>query len=230
VTMERTAPGGSGRDEAAGETLTSRLLTLARQQLGLTALALIAVVGLGISVYLTIVHYDSGVKLVCNTTGLINCQSVTSSAYSVVPGTSIPITIPGMLWFLALGALAVAGLRWAWRGEAEDPRLRISTLLLTVAGLAFIIYLVYCEIVLVQRICEWCTVVHLLTLASFLIALTRWQRRDEPAYEAPAPASGRATSNGHNASGQLSPSGRHAPPALSHRTRRALNQRPPARR
>jgi hypothetical protein len=78
--MERTAPGGSGRDEAAGETLTSRLLTLARQQIGLTALALIAVVGLGISVYLTIVHYDSGVKLVCNTTGLINCQSVTSSA------------------------------------------------------------------------------------------------------------------------------------------------------
>src|SRR6185312_11825266 len=149
--MERTAPGGSGRDESAGETLTSRLLTLARQQIGLTALALIAVVGLGISVYLTIVHYDSGVKLVCNTTGLINCQSVTSSAYSVVPGTSIPITIPGMLWFLALGALAVAGLRWAWRGEAEDPRLRISTLLLTVAGLAFIIYLVYCEIVLVQR-------------------------------------------------------------------------------
>ena len=228
MTMERTAPGGSGRDEAAGETLTSRLLALARQQLGLTALALMAVAGLGISIYLTIVHYDSGVKLVCNTTGLINCQSVTSSAYSVVPGTSIPITIPGMLWFLALGALAVAGLRWVWRGEAEDPRLRISTLQLTDDGLAFVIYLVYCEIVLVQRICEWCTVVHLLTLASFLIALTRWQRRDEPAYE--APASGHTASNGHSACGQLSPSGRHAPPALSHRTRRALNQRPPVRR
>lgn len=230
MTMERTAPERSGRDEAVGEPLTSRLLTLARQQPGLTALTLMAVAGLGISIYLTIVHYDSGVKLVCNTTGLINCQSVTSSAYSVVPGTSIPITIPGMLWFLALGALAVAGLRWVWRGEAEDPRLRISTLLLTVAGLAFIIYLVYCEIVLVQRICEWCTVIHLLTLASFLIALTRWQRRDEPANEASAPASGRTASNGHSASGQLSPSGRHAPPALSHRTRRALNQRPPVRR
>jgi hypothetical protein len=133
-----------------------------------------------------------------------------------------------MLWFLALGALAVAGLRWAWRGEAEDPRLRISTLLLTVAGLDFIIYLVYCEIVLVQRICEWCTVVHLLTLASFLIALTRWQRRDEPAYEeAPNGHNGHSASQSAN---QLSPSGRHAPPALSHRTRRALNQRPPARR
>jgi uncharacterized membrane protein len=226
--MERTAPGRSGRDEAVGETLTSRLLALARQQIGLTALLLMAVAGLGISVYLTITHYDSSVKLVCNTTGLINCQSVTSSAYSVIPGTSIPITIPGMLWFLALGALAVAGLRWAWRGEAEDPRLRISMLLLTVAGLAFIIYLVYCEIVLVQRICEWCTVVHLLTLASFLIALTRWQRRDEPAYEeAPNGHNGHSASQSAN---QLSPSGRHAPPALSHRTRRALNQRPPARR
>lgn len=237
MTMERTA---TPRD-ASTETPINRLLALARQQPGLTALLLMAVAGLGVSIYLTIVHYDSAVQLVCNTTGLINCQDVTTSAYSVIPGTTIPITIPGMLWFLALGALAFAGLRWAARGEREDPRLRITTLGLTVAGLAFVIYLVFCEIVLVQRICEWCTVVHLLTLASFLIALTRWQRRDEPAFEERAPA-GRATrsgsggSNGSNglarqsAASQPSPSGRHAPPTLSRRTRRSLNRRSPAGR
>lgn len=235
MTMERTA---TPRDASAAPG-ANRLLTLARQQPGLTALLLMAVVGLGVSIYLTIVHYDSAVQLVCNTTGLINCQDVTTSAYSVIPGTTIPITIPGMLWFLALGALAFAGLRWAARDEAEDPRLRITTLGLTVAGLAFVIYLVFCEIVLVQRICEWCTVVHLLTLASFLIALTRWQRRDEPAFEAPAGratrsgATGYSGSNGsvrQSATSQLSPSGRHAPPALSRRTRRSLNRRSPAGR
>ena len=235
MTMERTA---TPREEASAETPINRLLTLARQQPGLTALLLMAVVGLGVSIYLTIVHYDSAVQLVCNTTGLINCQDVTTSAYSVIPGTTIPITIPGMLWFLALGALAFVGLRWAARDEAEDPRLRVTTLGLTVAGLAFVIYLVFCEIVLVQRICEWCTVVHLLTLASFLIALTRGQRRDEPAFEAPAPA-GRAAHSGssgssgsvrQSAASQLSPSGRHAPHSLSRRTRRSLNRRSPVGR
>ena len=230
MTMGSIAP---ERDEQA-ETPLSRLAALARAQLGLSALALMAVVGLGISIYLTIVHYDSGVPLVCNTGGLVSCQSVTTSAYSVVPGTSIPITIPGMLWFLALGGLAIAGLRWAARGEAEDARLRPATLLLTIAGLAFVIYLVFCEIVLVQRICEWCTVIHLITLAAFLIALTRWQRRDEPAslpVQRAAPAR-RATSATHAAS--VAPgtptAGRAASPALSHRTRRSLNRRPPTSR
>ncbi len=221
VTMGRVAP---GRNEQA-ETPLSRLATLAREQPGLAALLLIAVVGLGISIYLTIVHYDSKVSLLCTTGSLINCQSVTSSAYSVVPGTTIPITIPGMLWFLALGALAGVGLWAAARGQDEPPRLRLASLLWTIPALLFVIYLVYCEIVLVQRICEWCTVVHLLTLASFLITLTRWQRRDE--LPMPAPQTTHAAGASRSAAASTSAAARPAAPALSHRTRRSLNQRPP---
>ncbi|HZC06142.1 MAG TPA: vitamin K epoxide reductase family protein [Ktedonobacterales bacterium] len=221
------------------ETPMSRLLAFVREQPGLSALLVMAVVGLGVSIYLTIVHYDSAVPLVCNTGGLVSCQSVTTSAYSVVPGTTIPITIPGMLWFIALGGLAGLGLRWAARDEAEDPRLRVTTLLLTLVGLAFVMYLVYCEIVLVQRICEWCTVVHLLTLASFIIALTRWQRRNEPVM---APKSRQASSQHatrtHRATTTASTTsvitsgahGRAASPALSRRTRRSLDRRPPSSR
>ncbi len=219
--------------ESAGkqrETLPQRLLTLAREQVGLTALLLMSVVGLGVSIYLTIVHYDSKVSLLCTTGGVVNCQSVTTSADSVVPGTNIPVTIPGMLWFLTLGALAVVGLRAAARAQAEPPRLRLAPLLWTLAGLVFVLYLVYCEIVLVQHLCEWCTVVHLLTLASFLIALTRWQRRDEPApppqrsvptRQQPAPNATASHGNAH---------ARPAGPALSRRTRRTRGQRTPSAR
>jgi hypothetical protein len=86
---------------------------------------------------------------------------------------------------------------------------------------------VFAEIVLVQRICEWCTVIHLLTLASFLIALTRWQRRDEPALPMPqrAPANRAAQPAAPTAT-----AGRSASSALSHRTRRSLNRRPPTAR
>ena len=166
--MGRVAPQTEASESLWQRLKTSRLARLARAQRGLTALLLMSVVGLGISIYLTIVHYDSKVSLLCTTGGVINCQSVTSSAYSVIPGTSIPITFPGMLWFVVLGDLAIMGLWAAARDVEAPPWSRLSTLLWTIPGLAFVLYLVYCEIVLVQHICEWCTVVHLLTLASFL--------------------------------------------------------------
>ena len=53
----------------------------------------LGVVGLGISIYLTTIHYTHTAP-VCTVTGIINCASVLKSSYSVIPGTSIPITIP----------------------------------------------------------------------------------------------------------------------------------------
>lgn len=217
------------RGDEQRETLPRRLLALAREQAGLTTLLLMSVVGLGVSIYLTIVHYNSKVSLLCTTGGVVNCQSVTTSAYSVIPGTSIPVTIPGMLWFLALGTLAGVGLRAAALSIAEPPRLRLATMLWTLVGLVFVLYLVYCEIVLVQRLCEWCTVVHLLTLASFLIALTRWQRRDEPALPPQRHATSRQPARNATASHGATHT-RPAGPALSRRTRRSLGQRTPSAR
>lgn len=218
MTMERVRP-----QHEQDETQPHWLVALAREQPGLTALLLMSLVGLGVSIYLTIVHYDSKVSLLCTTGGVVNCQSVTTSAYSVIPGTTIPITIPGMLWFIALGALAGVGLWTAAHSQPEPARLRLAALLWTIAGMVFVLYLVYAEIVKVQRICEWCTVVHLLTLASFLVALTRWQRRDEPVL----PPQRRAPARPPTAPTHSAAPAHPAAPAISRRTRRTLNHRQP---
>ncbi|HLZ62639.1 MAG TPA: vitamin K epoxide reductase family protein [Ktedonosporobacter sp.] len=132
---------------------------------------ILSVAGIGISIYLTIVHY-SGAGLVCSTTGLINCERVLSSPYSLVPFTSIPITIPGMLWFLVSGTLGFIG----WRGLAQLRPLSIAEVAWSGLGLLSIFYLVYAEIVKVQAICVWCTVVHLLILSMLLISVVQLQR------------------------------------------------------
>lgn len=164
------------------------ILDLAQREPGLTSLVLMAIAGIGIAGYLTVVHYTGG-SLACPTTGVINCQAVTSSAYSVVLGTGIPITIPGILWFLVSGGLASTALVRVWQGHAELPRLRLAQALWGAAGLLFVLYLVYAEIVLLHfTFCEWCTVVHLLTLATFLVALKRWQ--DTPSGRARPRATG----------------------------------------
>jgi uncharacterized membrane protein len=133
------------------------------------------VLGLAISAYLTTVHY-ANVPLACSTTGVVDCAAVTTSSYSVVPGTSIPITVPGMAWFLVSGGLALVALL-RLRAHLSEPRwLQPVHLGWALAGLATVLYLVWVEAVQLHRLCEWCTGVHVLVAGSLLVALWRWQR------------------------------------------------------
>jgi uncharacterized membrane protein len=218
MTAQEAAPRGERGTGQAGR----RLVELTRQAPGLVAIGGMAVAGIGILAYLTTVHY-ANVPLLCPTTGLINCAQVTSSAYSVVPGTAIPITIPGMLWFVVSGGLAVAALRSLWRGQAEPARLRVAQLVWSALGLLVALYLVYAELVVLRKICEWCTVAHVLIFATLLVALVRWQRL--PELEAVARSAGTAPSGGatHRANGAQT-----ATPARPGPARSAARGTPPA--
>lgn len=145
----------------------------ARRERSALALLLMAVAGLGIAAYLTAVHY-ADVAPVCAATGsVIDCSAVTRSSWSLVPGTSIPVTVPGLLWFAVSGGLAAFAILKAHRDQAEPSWLRPAHAAWAAAGLAAVLYFVYAELVALHRICEWCTAVHLLVLASFLVALGR---------------------------------------------------------
>ena len=156
----------------------SELWQVLGQERGPVALVGMAIAGIAVAAYLTAVHYTP-LPLVCSTTGVIDCAQVTSSSYSVVPGTTVPITIPGMLWFLVSGGLAGVGLVRVWQRRPEPARLRLAQLVWAALGLAFVLYLVYVEIVLLHKLCEWCTVVHLLILVTLLVALNHAQRQRE---------------------------------------------------
>jgi uncharacterized membrane protein len=159
----------------------ARLLLLVQRAPGLVAMLLMALLGLGISIYLTVIHYQGAGVAFCSTTGVVNCNKVTSSGNSVLFGSTVPITIPGMIWFIVSGGMALVALLAIWRNRREPARLRATHLLWGIMGMAFVLYLVYAEIVLLHTLCEWCTVVHLLTFATFLLALNRWQQRGLPA-------------------------------------------------
>ena len=131
-------------------------------------MAAMSVVGVAVSVYLTVVHY-SGAALVCTQGGLIDCEAVTTSSYSVVPGTLVPISLAGLLWFVVSGSLAVVGTR----SDATWPR--AAHLAWTAAGVAVVLYLVNAELAVIGRICEWCTVLHVLIVATFFVALARFR-------------------------------------------------------
>jgi uncharacterized membrane protein len=141
---------------------------------------LFAAAGIGVATYLTYDHYAKA-PLACFK-GLFNCQKVTQSVYSLVWHTSIPITVPGLMWFVLSGALAVWAILAAMdRVEAPDW-LPVLHLLLSAGALGFVFWLVYVEFGILDAVCEWCSIVHILTLLTFIVALVRWQRLAAAAY------------------------------------------------
>jgi uncharacterized membrane protein len=132
----------------------------------------LALLGTGIALYLTFVHYEN-TPLVCSESGVINCAQVLSSSYAVVPGTSLPITLPGIGWCVVSIALAVTGL-YAGTG-LHQRRIQVAQFAWALPGLLAVLYLVYVEIVRLHTICAWCTGFHVLALLMFLITLVQLQ-------------------------------------------------------
>lgn len=128
------------------------------------AALLLSVAGVGVAGWLTIAHYTSASILACSSHGLVNCEQVTTSPESVIAG--VPVAVLGLAWFLAMTALNTPR---AWRsvsGPVHTARLAGS-----VAGMAFVLYLVYAELFRIGAICLWCTAVHVLTFCLFVLVV-----------------------------------------------------------
>ncbi|HLK01503.1 MAG TPA: vitamin K epoxide reductase family protein [Streptosporangiaceae bacterium] len=140
----------------------------------------LAVGGLGVSIYLTIEHFTGNSTLACSDNGLINCAKVTTSAQSwvwVIPHHwAIPVSVLGLAFY----ALATVPLMspWAWRitdhvGPVRVPPTLIPWIRLVslVLGMAFVLYLLYAELVWIRNICLYCTSVHAITFLLFTLTV-----------------------------------------------------------
>ncbi len=141
--------------------------------LRLTALAL-SLGGLGVSVYMTISHYSAAVTLACPETGTINCAKVTTSPQSIVFG--IPVAVLGLAFYVFMVAVNNP---LGWRAPLR--LIHQSRVLSVIIGMGFVIYLIYVELFKVNAICLWCTCVHVITFALFVLILlsaATWGFRD----------------------------------------------------
>ena len=118
----------------------------------------LSLAGLAVSVYLTIAHYGSPELLVCSENSVVDCATVTSSEQSKLLG--IPVAVLGLAFFAFLTAIC---LPWAWR--STNPLVNWLRLGAVGIGVVFVVYLVAAEFLLIGKICLWCTVVHVITLA-----------------------------------------------------------------
>jgi uncharacterized membrane protein len=122
----------------------------------------LALAGMGVSIYLTIAHFTESALAGCSESGLVNCTKVTTSPESYVFG--IPVAVLGLAFFVFAVAIMSP---WAWRASRREIHLaRIASL---VVGIGFVLYLVYAELFTIGSICLYCTSVHVITFLLFVL-------------------------------------------------------------
>jgi uncharacterized membrane protein len=104
------------------------------------AIAIVALVGGGIAVYLTTVHYEH-VAPICTSGG---CEKVQRSSYAELAG--IPVAVLGLAGYLLL--LATVAVRGA--GAA------LAGAFLALTGTVFSGYLLWAQLERIHAICIWC--------------------------------------------------------------------------
>jgi uncharacterized membrane protein len=128
------------------------------------AALVLSLLGLADSTYLTIAHYQTH-ALVCLANSVICCSCVTTGPWSNVFG--IPVAIFGLAFYVAMTAI---NLPFMWK--SSDVRVAWLRLVMAITSIGFVIYLLYVELFIKKYICEYCTGVHIVTFALFVLIVT----------------------------------------------------------
>jgi uncharacterized membrane protein len=140
-------------------------------------MVVIAVIGLGIATFLTILHYGR-ITVPCAAGGN-PCEVVQTSIYSHVLG--IPVALLGLIGYVGVLATLLT---------PDSELSRAGTLGVTLFGFVFSGYLTYREVFTLKAICEWCVSSAVLMTVLFVLAVIRYLRGGpslgaDPSLEAP---------------------------------------------
>jgi uncharacterized membrane protein len=128
------------------------------------ASGVLSLIGLGIATYLTIAHFVGVQALACSANSIVNCEVVTTSAQSTILG--VPVAVLGLCYFVVAVPFYSP---WAWR----SPRriVHVIRLVGAISGMVFVLWLIAAEMLIIGKICLWCSGVHLTTFALFVITM-----------------------------------------------------------
>lgn len=125
----------------------------------LLAILLLALLGLGDAIFLTVKHYDGAI----NCAVWSGCQEVLISSYSTLFG--IPVALFGVAYYLFILFSALA----YWQ-SAKNIFANILTFI-PVIGFLFSLYLIYLQLVVIKYICIYCLLSALSSTLIFILSL-----------------------------------------------------------
>jgi len=136
------------------------------------AVALLALLGLLLSVYLALHQMGLLGNLACGVGG--GCEKVQASRWAFIAG--IPVAAFGVGGYLAILVAALAGLQERWLDSATPARWLV---LLSGAGVLFTAYLMGLEAFVIHAWCRWC--LGSAAVIALIFVLSLFDRRAAPA-------------------------------------------------
>lgn len=131
-------------------------------------IALLALVGLFVSLYLWLFKLGVVGTMACGTGG---CETVQLSPQSVFLG--IEVALIGVLGYAAILGTAIVG---TWPSQASRVGPSLALVLLSGGAVAFTAYLKYLEFFVIGAVCRWCVASAVLILVIFLLSVADWRR------------------------------------------------------
>jgi uncharacterized membrane protein len=130
-------------------------------------MALIALIGVFLSLYLTLYKLGYIGTLACGTG---SCEYVQLSKWGTFLG--LPVAGWGLGFYAAVLAIAVTGIQERFEGSR-----RLTVLLVGVTGwgVLFTLWLTYLELFVIHAVCRWCLGSATLTLVLFGLAVWDWR-------------------------------------------------------
>ncbi|HEY2376862.1 MAG TPA: vitamin K epoxide reductase family protein [Gemmatimonadaceae bacterium] len=135
------------------------------------AMALIALIGVFLSLYLTLYKLGYIGTLAC---GSGSCEYVQLSKWGDFLG--LPVAAWGVGYYLVVLVLSFAGVQERF---AKSARLTKTLVYVTGLGLLFSIWLTYLELFVIHALCRWCLGSAATTIVLFALAV--WDQRSTPA-------------------------------------------------
>jgi uncharacterized membrane protein len=129
-------------------------------------MALIALIGVFVSLYLTLYKLGYIGTLACGTGG---CETVQLSKWGDFLG--VPVAGWGVVYYVVVLALAIAGVQERF---ARSRSLTMVLVVVTGWGLLFTAWLTYLELFVIHAICRWCVGSATMTVLLFALALWDW--------------------------------------------------------
>jgi uncharacterized membrane protein len=135
-------------------------------------IALLALVGTFIALYLTLYKVGAVGNLTCS---VGSCETVNTSRWATFLG--IPVAAWGLGTYLLILVLAIAGVQ-----ERFEASRTISLALLGISGWSVLFsgWLTYLELFVIKAICIWCVTSAVLMLAIFAVSLLDWREVGAP--------------------------------------------------
>lgn len=126
------------------------------------AMAPVAFIGMGVSAYLSFVHF-SGVPVYCEGSG--GCHTVQSSEYATLLGAPV-----ALLGFLLYSGIFVSALAAARPGNAAAQLAPFLAFGLALSGMLYSAYLTWLELYRIHAICAWCVASACLLATLFILS------------------------------------------------------------